>query len=88
MYRVRIAAILFVLFASSLLSAQDAGQAEQPRSEARKHSAPKVCAFCGGVLQGKKADALYCSDKCRKRFARTGYSAGTAEASKSRTVAQ
>ena len=56
------------------------------RHEARKRSTPKVCAYCGGPLEGKKADALFCSDKCRKRFSRTGDIIGTAELSKSRTA--
>lgn len=56
--------------------------------EARKRSTPKVCAYCGGDPEGKKADALFCSDKCRKRFSRTGNILGTREASKSRTAAQ
>ena len=58
------------------------------RHEARKRSTPKACAFCGGHLEKRKADALYCSDKCRKRFSRTGNVMGTAEDSKSRTAAQ
>lgn len=56
------------------------------RNEARKRSTPKVCAYCGGELQGKKADALFCSDKCRKRFSRTENIIATAELPKSRTA--
>jgi len=26
----------------------------------------KKCKFCGQEFQGKRSDAIYCSDKCRK----------------------
>lgn len=55
--------------------------------EARKRATPKECAACGGPLEGKKAGAVFCSDKCRKRLSRTSNLTATPEASESRTSA-
>ena len=40
------------------------------RLEARKHSSPGRCTYCGVKLEGKRRDALYCDEKCKKRLAR------------------
>ena len=40
------------------------------RLEARKHSSPGRCTYCGAKLEGKRRDALYCDEKCKKRVAR------------------
>ena len=58
------------------------------RREAKKHSAPGRCAYCGGSLRHKKRGALFCGDKCRKRASRTGTGERTAEVAKSRTPAE
>ena len=40
------------------------------RREARKHSSPGKCVYCGGKLEGKRRGALYCDETCKKRVAR------------------
>ena len=40
--------------------------------EARKHSAPGKCVYCGATLEGMRRGALYCDEVCKKRVARTG----------------
>ena len=47
------------------------------RREARKHSTPGKCAYCGATLVGKRRGALYCDEVCKKRVARTGRSQST-----------
>jgi len=47
--------------------------------EAKKHSTPGKCLYCGGTLEGKRRGALYCDEKCKKRAARTGRAQSTAE---------
>jgi hypothetical protein len=42
------------------------------RREARKHSTPGKCVYCGATLEGKRRGALYCDEVCKKRVARTG----------------
>ena len=40
------------------------------RLEARKHSSPGKCVNCGAKLEGKRSDAVYCDEKCKRRVAR------------------
>jgi hypothetical protein len=47
--------------------------------EVKKRSTPGKCVFCGGTLEKKRRDALYCGEKCKKRAARSGRSHSTAE---------
>ena len=42
------------------------------RREARKHSTPGKCVYCGGSLKGKRRGTLYCDEICKKRMARVG----------------
>ena len=41
------------------------------RIEARKHSTPGMCVYCGTILERKRRGTLYCNEVCRKRVART-----------------
>lgn len=41
------------------------------RREARKHSTPGMCVYCGTILERKRRGTLYCNEVCRKRVART-----------------
>jgi len=50
------------------------------RREARKHSTPGKCAYCGATLVGKRRGALYCDEVCKKRAARTGRVQSTGKA--------
>lgn len=47
--------------------------------QAKKRSAPGICVFCGGTLEGKRSGALHCEEICKKRAARTGRDQSTAE---------
>ena len=49
------------------------------RQEAKKHSTPGKCVYCGGILEGKRRGALYCDETCKKRAARTGRAKSAAE---------
>jgi len=49
------------------------------RREARKHSNPGRCVYCGAILEGKRRGALYCDEVCKKRAARTGRAQSTEE---------
>ena len=49
------------------------------RREARKHSTPGKCAYCGATLEGKRRGALYCDEVCKKRLAKTRMVQSTAE---------
>jgi Fe-S-cluster-containing dehydrogenase component len=49
------------------------------RQEAKKHTTPGKCVYCGGTLEGKRRGALYCDEICKKRAARTGRAQSTAE---------
>jgi len=40
--------------------------------EAKKHTTPGKCVYCGGTLEGKRRGALYCDESCKKRAARKG----------------
>jgi hypothetical protein len=40
--------------------------------DAKKHSTPGKCVYCGATLEGKRRGALYCDEICKKRVARTG----------------
>ena len=55
---------------------------------AKKRSSPGRCAFCGGLLYGKKRGSIFCDDSCRKRFSRKNERTSTAECQKSRTPPQ
>jgi hypothetical protein len=52
---------------------------DDPR-EAKRHSRPGKCVYCGGNLQGKRRDALYCDEICKKRVALQGKLNSTARA--------
>jgi hypothetical protein len=58
----------------------------QDQREARKHSSPGKCAYCGGALTGKKKGSIYCDDACRKRASRTANRRQTARQPESRTA--
>ena len=58
------------------------------RLEARKHSSPGKCVNCGAKLEGKRRDALYCDEICKKRVARQKTRRVTANAQISRTASQ
>lgn len=45
---------------------------------AKKHAASRICSFCGASLHDRNRGALYCSDRCRKRYARK-QNAGTSK---------
>lgn len=49
--------------------------------EARRHSTPGKCAYCGDSLLDKRRGALYCDEICKKRATRAGrrHSAGEAK---------
>ena len=49
------------------------------RREARKHSTPGKCVYCGATLEGKRRGALYCDEVCKKRVGRTGRAQSMAE---------
>ena len=49
------------------------------RQEAKKHSTPGKCVYCGGTLEGKRRGALYCDEICKKRATRTGRAQSTAK---------
>lgn len=53
--------------------------------ERKKRSNPGRCANCGGPLQGKKRDAIYCSESCRKRHSRRNRTNSAGGVKKSRT---
>src|SRR6266849_5555466 len=40
------------------------------RLEAKKHSSPGRCVYCGAKLEGKRRGALYCDENCKKRVRR------------------
>ena len=42
------------------------------RLEARKHSTPGKCVYCGAGLTHKRRGSMYCDEKCRKAFCRSG----------------
>ena len=56
--------------------------------QARRHSAPGKCIYCGGSLKGKKRGSLFCDDTCRKAYSRKIDRMTTAGVEKSRTPAQ
>ena len=58
------------------------------RKEAKKHSTPGKCLYCGASLVGKKRDAVFCDDTCRKAHSRKDERSMTAEVEKSRTPTQ
>ena len=47
--------------------------------EAKKHSTPGKCVYCGAALEGKRRGALYCDEICKKRAARSRRVDSTAE---------
>jgi hypothetical protein len=47
--------------------------------EARKHSTPGRCTYCGATLKGKRRGARYCDEICKKRAARAERSRLTAQ---------
>jgi hypothetical protein len=47
--------------------------------EARRHSTPGKCVYCGGTLGGKRRGALCCDEICKNRTARAGRAQSTAE---------
>jgi hypothetical protein len=47
--------------------------------EAKKHSTPGKCVYCGATLKGKRRGALYCDETCKKRAARAERSHSTAQ---------
>ena len=53
--------------------------------ERKKRANPGRCANCGGPLQGKKRDAIYCSESCRKRHSRRNRTNSAGRVKKSRT---
>ena len=53
--------------------------------ERKKRANPGRCANCGGPLQGKKRDAIYCSESCRKRHSRRNRTNSAGRIKKSRT---
>lgn len=60
---------------------------KDPR-EAKKHSTPGKCAYCGGSLKGKKRGSIFCDDTCRKALPRKTRRITTLEVEKSRTPTQ
>jgi hypothetical protein len=48
----------------------------------------RACEYCGGPLEGKRADARTCSPKCRKRLSRASRRFGDDHASVSRRTSQ
>ena len=56
--------------------------------ERKKRANPGRCANCGGPLQGKKRDAIYCSESCRKRHSRRNGANPAGQVKKSRTPNQ
>ena len=56
--------------------------------ERKKRANPGRCANCGGPLQGKKRDAIYCSESCRKRHSRRNGTIPAGRVKKSRTPNQ
>ncbi len=56
--------------------------------ERKKRANPGRCANCGGPLQGKKRDAIYCSESCRKRHSRRNGTNSARQVKKSRTPIQ
>ncbi len=54
----------------------------------KKRANPGRCANCGGPLQGKKRDAIYCSESCRKRHSRRNGANPAGQVKKSRTPNQ
>ena len=53
--------------------------------ERKKRITPGRCVNCKGLLQGKKRDAIYCSESCRKRHSRRNGTHSTGRVKKSRT---
>ncbi len=51
----------------------------------KKRANPGRCANCGGPLQGKKRDAIYCIESCRKRHSRRNGTNSARQVKKSRT---
>jgi hypothetical protein len=58
------------------------------RQEVMKRATPGKCAYCGGSLEGKKRDSIFCKDACRKAHSRKIQRITTREGEKSRTPAQ
>ena len=58
------------------------------RHEAKKHSTPGRCAYCGGSLKGKNRGAVYCDDVCRMRHSRVRKRTRTRRVEESRTAVQ
>ncbi len=56
------------------------------RHAARKHSTPGRCAYCNATLVGKRRDAHYCDDACKKLASRHGTPTRTREAEKAGTA--
>ena len=42
------------------------------QNEAKKHSTPGKCVYCGALLKDKRRGSIYCEEKCRKAFGRRG----------------
>ncbi len=53
--------------------------------ERKKRSTPGHCVNCKGSLQGKKRDAIYCSESCRKRHSRRNGTIPAGRVKRSRT---
>jgi len=49
------------------------------RREARKHSTPGRCTYCGATLKGKRRGARYCDEIRKKRAARAERGRSTAQ---------
>ena len=56
--------------------------------EAIKHSTPGKCVYCRAPLKGKKRDAIFCNDACRKAHSRKLQRISIPEGEKSRTPTQ
>ncbi len=56
--------------------------------ERKKRSTPGRCVNCKGSLQGKKRDAIYCSESCRKRYSRRNGTNSARRVKRSRTPNQ
>jgi hypothetical protein len=60
-------AVQYVFCSTRCRSRIDRARAAGRRAEKRAESAPHLCSGCGEVLDGRRADAAYCSPACRQR---------------------
>jgi hypothetical protein len=56
--------------------------------EVKKRATPGKCAHCGGSLEGKKSDSIFCKDACRKAHFRKVQRMTAREGEKTRTPTQ